>query len=119
VDCVTDSLTGLIWVAAPSLTGGTWANALTAANGLNLCGFTDWRLPNRAELGSLVNYSVADNAAVLTAAGFSNIGSWYWMSTTMASNPIWAGAVDIASGQMTTSAAKTVTYPRTLPVRGP
>lgn len=118
-DCVTDSLTGLIWVQAPSLTGDTWANALTAANGLNLCGFADWRLPNLVELGSLLNYSVADNAAVLTAAGFSNIGSWYWTSTSMAGYPLWVGVVNIADGQMTTSAAKTYTYPRTLPVRGP
>jgi hypothetical protein len=116
--CVTDNLTGLIWVAAPSLTGSTWANALAAAN-LNLCGFTDWRLPNLVELGSLLNYSVADNAAVLTAAGFSNIGSWYWTSTTIAGNPANAGVLNIADGQMTTSAAKTYTYPRTLPVRGP
>lgn len=119
VDCVTDGLTGLMWVGAPSLTGGDWASALTAANGLNLCGYTDWRLPNLVELGSLLNYSVADNAAVLNAAGFSNIGSWYWTSTTNASNPIWVGVLNIADGQMTASAAKTSTYPRTLPVRGP
>ena len=117
--CITDTLTGLMWVSTPSLTGGTWADALTNANNLSLCGYTDWRLPNIVELGSLINYSVLDNAAVLTAAGFGNIGSWYWTSTTNASYPLWAGAVDIASGQMTRSAAKTVTYPRTLPVRGP
>lgn len=119
VDCVTDSLTGLMWVQAPSLTGGDWASALTAANGLNLCGYTDWRQPNLVDLGSLLNYSVADNAAVLNAAGFSNIGSWYWTSTTNASNPVWVGVLNIADGQMTASAAKTATYPRTLPVRGP
>ena len=119
VDCVTDSLTGLMWVGAPSLTGSNWTDALTAANGLNLCGYTDWRLPNLVELGSLLNYSVADNAAVLNAAGFSNIGSWYWTSTSMAGYPLWVGVLNIADGQMTASAAKTSTYPRTLPVRGP
>ncbi|MBU1425676.1 MAG: DUF1566 domain-containing protein [Gammaproteobacteria bacterium] len=119
VDCVTDSLTGLMWVGAPSLTGSDWASALTAANGLNLCGYTDWRLPNLVELGSLLNYSVADNAAVMNAAGFSNINSWYWTSTSMAGYPLWVGVLNIANGQMTTSAAKTYTYPRTLPVRGP
>ena len=116
--CVTDSLTGLMWVSAPSNTGDTWANALTAANGLNLCNFADWRLPNLVELGSLLNYSVADNAAVMNAAGFS-IGSWYWTSTSRADYPLWVGVLNIASGQMTMSAAKTVTYPHTLPVRGP
>lgn len=118
-NCVTDNLTGLMWVQAPSLTGGDWASALTAANGLNLCSFTDWRLPNLVELGSLLNYSVADNAAVMNAAGFSNIGNWYWTSTSMAGYPLWVGVLNITDGQMTTSAAKTYTYPRTLPVRGP
>lgn len=117
--CVTDSLTGLMWVAAPSFTGTNWATALTNASSLNLCGFTDWRLPNIVELGSLVNYSVVDNAAVLTSAGFSNIVTWYWTSTTNAGYPLWVGVVNIADGQMTRSAAKTVTYPGTLPVRGP
>lgn len=117
--CVTDSLTGLMWVASPSLTGSDWASALTAANGLNLCGFTDWRLPNLVELGSLLNYSVGDNAAVLNAAGFSNSGGWYWTSTSMAGYPLWVGVLNIADGQMTTSAAKTYLYPRTWPVRGP
>jgi hypothetical protein len=116
--CITDTLTGLMWVSTPSLTGSTWATALANSN-LNLCGYTDWRLPNLVELGSLINYSVADNAAVLTAAGFSNIVNWYWTSTTIAGNPANAGVLNIADGQMTTTAAKTYTYPRTLPVRGP
>ena len=43
VDCVTDNLTGLMWVKAPSAVPATGVNALTAANDLTLCGFTDWR----------------------------------------------------------------------------
>jgi hypothetical protein len=117
-DCVTDNLTGLIWVAAPSTTGTTWANALTNANGLNLCGFTDWRLPNRVELDSLLNYSLTDNAAVLNAAGFSNIAGWYWSSTTIAGNPANAGIIGITYGHVN-NAAKSATYPYTWPVRGP
>jgi hypothetical protein len=115
--CITDTLTGLMWVSTPSLTGSTWANALTNSN-LNLCGFTDWRLPNRAELGSLLNYSVTDNAAVLNASGFANIAGWYWSSTTNAGIPANAWVVGITNGQVL-SAAKSVTYPYTWPVRGP
>jgi hypothetical protein len=48
--CVTDNLTGLMWVRPPDSIFRTWANALTYANGLSLCGYDDWRLPNRKEL---------------------------------------------------------------------
>jgi hypothetical protein len=115
-NCVTDNLSGLMWVRAPGFTGATWVNALTAANSLDLCGFTDWRLPNRAELDSLSNYGVADNAAELNASGFSNIAGWYWSSTTIAGNPTNAGIVGITNGHVL-STAKSNTYPYTWPVR--
>ena len=116
VDCVTDNLTGLMWVRSPGFTGATWANALTYANGLDLCGFTDWRLPNRAELDSLLNYGVANIAAELNASGFSNIAGWYWSSTTIAGNPTYAGIVGITNGHVI-STAKSNTYPYIWPVR--
>lgn len=101
--CVTDSLTGLMWVRSPSTTPDTWANALTSANSLDLCGFTDWRLPNRNELRSLVNYGLADNAGALNTLGFSNVqGSFYWTSSSYA-NPIVAWVIRMTDGA--TSAA--------------
>ncbi len=56
-DCMTDTLTGLMWPKNGNLAGGTktWQEALDYANGLNYCGHSDWRLPNRKELFSLVN----------------------------------------------------------------
>jgi hypothetical protein len=116
--CVTDSLTGLMWVRSPSLTGTTWVNALTAANNLDLCGYTDWRLPNRVELDSLLNYGVTNITAELNASGFSNVGDWYWSSTTIAGSPGYAGIVGLAYGHATSS-VKSNTYPYTWPVRGP
>jgi hypothetical protein len=81
--CVTDNLTGLMWMGAPNFTAGTWANALTTANNLTLCGFTDWRLPNVNELESLVNSEVADQAGFLNARGFSSVqADNYWSSST-------------------------------------
>jgi Protein of unknown function (DUF1566) len=80
--CVTDNLTGLMWVGAPSVSVDTWANALTSANDLTLCGFSDWRLPNINELESLVNSEVANQAAFLNAQGFSSVqASSYWSSS--------------------------------------
>lgn len=117
-DCVTDSLTGLMWVRSPSLTGTTWVNALTAANDLDLCGYADWRLPNRVELDSLLNYGVTNIAAELNASGFSNIGAWYWSSTTIAGSPGYVAIVGLDYGHATSS-VKSNTYPYTWPVRGP
>src|SRR4030067_533587 len=53
--CVTDNLTGLMWVRSPDSVTRTWQQALDYANGLSLCGYTDWRLPNVNELESMVN----------------------------------------------------------------
>ncbi len=85
-DCVTDDLTGLMWVKSLEVaTRTSWQNALDYANGLELCGYTDWRLPNRKELFSLINYGQADTAGWLNTQGFINVQSdWYWSSTTSA-----------------------------------
>ena len=58
--CVTDNLTGLMWVASPTITHTTWQGALDYANSLDLCGYQDWRLPNVNELLSLVNTGMND-----------------------------------------------------------
>jgi hypothetical protein len=90
-NCVTDQLTGLMWTKNANLPAGagaastgtrTWQQALAFANDLQLCGFTDWRLPNRNELRSLVNnYSQSGNANL---QNFSNIQGDYWTSTSFA-----------------------------------
>ena len=98
---VTDNLTGLMWAADPSATAATWANALTTANDLTLCGFTDWRLPNRKELRSLINYSSADNAATLNGLGFGNVqADVYWSSSSYAGNAARAWIVGMSVGSV-------------------
>ncbi|MFZ3065764.1 MAG: DUF1566 domain-containing protein [Nitrospirota bacterium] len=100
--CVTDNLTGLMWVRTPDITLRTWANALTYANGLSLCGYDDWRLPNVNELESLLNAERANTATWLNTQGFSNVQAhFYWSSSTYADDPavgwvvyMWHGGVD-------------------------
>ncbi len=120
VDCVTDSLTGLMWVKSPYSTTRTWSGAISHANDLSLCGFTDWRLPNVNEIASLVNAEMPDMAAWLNTQGFSNVfPDYYWSSTTYSSDPtgdsvlvayMWPGIVyDIL---------KIYNYYYAMPVRG-
>lgn len=57
-ECVTDNLTGLMWARNASLWGFTyWPQSLDRAESLTLCGYSDWRLPNRTELMSLIDWS--------------------------------------------------------------
>ena len=104
VDCITDTLTGLVWVRAPVFTSYTWYEALTYANNLNLCGYTDWRLPNIIELKSVVNSATSTPAAFLTAQGFSVYANPYWSSTNQAGFPTTgAWYLNLGDGNATTS----------------
>ncbi len=88
-DCITDNLTGLMWPKSANLAGTTmtWNAALSYANALSLCGYTDWRLPNISELESLVDAGEADITAWLMSPseGFTDVKTGlYCSSTTLA-----------------------------------
>ena len=80
-DCVTDTLTGLLWMRSPQRTLRTWEDALSYANEVVLCGYDDWRLPNINEFESLVNMNAAPNTWLLSK-GFADVFYHYWSSTT-------------------------------------
>lgn len=87
---VTDALTGLVWLKDAGCLGSTdWNAALSAVAQLaaGRCTLTDgsragdWRLPNAAELESLVD--VSQSAPALPAGHpFASLGDGYWTSTT-------------------------------------
>ncbi|HPS80057.1 MAG TPA: DUF1566 domain-containing protein, partial [Thermoanaerobaculaceae bacterium] len=91
-DCIADSLSGLMWPANANVYGTfpgfgdpvSWYVATDRASSLELCGYTDWRLPNRNELWSLANRGVADFFAWTNAQGFSKLIDLdcVWSSTT-------------------------------------
>jgi hypothetical protein len=126
--CVTDNLTGLMWTrnanwlagAGAATTGTrTWQQALDYANALNICGFTDWRLPNRKELRSLINYNLVNNASALnTPTGlFSNVqAEYYWSSSSNAASPGTACSVYMGGGGIAIN-GKEVTSRYVWPVR--
>jgi len=81
-NCISDKLTGLTWGRNADATTRTWQQALDFANGLQLCGSSDWRLPNVNELDSLVNLDTADQASFLNGQGFNGVqADNYWSSS--------------------------------------
>jgi hypothetical protein len=102
-DCITDNLTGLMWQKNADLAAGkkNWFEALDYAGKLNLCGFTDWRLPNVNELETLVNAEQPNTALWLNEEGFLNVQSGgCWSSTTYADNKDYAWFVDMQHGNV-------------------
>ncbi len=103
-DCVTDNLTGLMWVKAPEKTKVTWAKALADSNDMDLCGSTDWHLPNLNELESLINAEVPDTAVWLNTQQFTNVQpDQYWASTSSPYPPgpvIGVSAIDMRHGDV-------------------
>ena len=124
--CVLDNQTGLMWEMKTN-DGGLqdatktyqWYNTDTSTNGgtvgyanggnntqaftqaINskaLCGHTDWRLPEKQELHSIVNYGKVDPA--IDSAYFPNtVSSYYWSSSPVAYNNIdRAWMVDFYAG---------------------
>lgn len=105
-DTITDNLTGLMWDKTGNRFGtSTWEQALIDCNGLDLGGHTDWRLPNRKELRSLVNYEEPDQATWLNAIGtfaFDNVqADYYWSSTTRVLMDTAAWYVSMNRGEVT------------------
>jgi hypothetical protein len=102
--CVRDDVTGLIWEGKEAsgtragsniythLGGGAATDAsgyVAVVNASGLCGFTDWRLPTRQELLSLVDYGNASGAPINTT----------WFPNTALANYWSADGLSIDSAQ--------------------
>ncbi len=117
---VTDRATGLVWTKGDSgtLRAGprgdgrlTWAEALAFAEGLELAGHGDWRLPNAKELQSIVDYArspgTTASAAIdpvfevfaIRAEDGKQDYPCYWSSTTHADARGGSEAVYVAFGR--------------------
>ncbi|MBF0627151.1 MAG: DUF1566 domain-containing protein [Magnetococcales bacterium] len=123
---IADEATGLVWMKNADCWGVLpWADALTKIRDLNTgattCdGYTgtdrDWRLPNRFELQSLIDYS-RRNPALPASHPFSGVQSnIYWSATTYAGNTVNAWNVIIDIGRVYND-SKTSSY-YVWPVRG-
>ena len=81
---VTDTATGLMWQQATA-PGYTWEEALTYCEGLSLAGHDDWRLPNRNELHSIVDYSTTPT---IDTTYFPGTVAYYYRSSTTSGGSI-------------------------------
>jgi len=108
---VIDNNTGLMWqrcsvgqnndsTCSGSATTHTWFRASgtydaaynpsseSVCGALTLAGNSDWRLPSKKELRSIVEYGVPYPGPTIRSDFFPNtVDSCYWSSTTYASNP--------------------------------
>jgi len=116
---MTDRLTGLVWskdgkAPGPARcnpgTDKTWQEALdyvTCLNSNRYLGKSDWHLPNRNELASLVNYGHPDSSHWLITQGFINVAAGsYWSSTTYTDATWNAWRIGMHDGAVTTQAHK-------------
>ena len=104
-ETVRDSVSGLMW-QKQAVASRTWAEALNYCEEISTADKFDWRLPNRNELASLINYEKANGAAsdfpAIAAKGF-------WTSTSsVAGNEAWT--VDFESGKIEASEKTNTKY---------
>ncbi len=90
---VTDTETGLVWQKT-YVSGKTWQQALAYCENLTYAGYSDWRLPDKNELASLVNYGKHN-----PASDFPDMPSaFFWSSTTHVYDTGYASRVNFLSG---------------------
>jgi len=104
-DTVTDMLTGLIWPQNAGLFEFplSFDEALEAIEQMNtarMLGFSDWRLPQRDELFSLVSHANI-NPALPAGNPFSDVfPGYYWTATQCARLPRQAWYVHLGGGRV-------------------
>ena len=105
---VTDTGTNLIWQKT-YVSDKTWQEALSYCENLIYAGYSDWRLPNKNELASLVSYSKYN-----PASDFPDMpGQYFWSSSTYAGNNSSAWSVDFYNwSEIVTNRKTTKNYVR-------
>jgi hypothetical protein len=107
---VLDKETGLVWEKAPDATPQTWADAVGYCFNKAVGGRKGWRLPTIEELASLVDPS-AGILSLPDGHPFTNVQlTWYWSSTTRASETGKAWLVILGGGSLF-DVGKTFPYP--------
>ena len=105
-ETVTDNVSGLIWQKQYA-SSKSWAEALSYCEDLTTSGHYDWRLPNRNELATLLDFTGTSDVA----SGLSSVPAQsFWTSTTSANTPNAAWIVDFADGSITAETKSETNY---------
>jgi hypothetical protein len=104
-ELVLDRLTGLVWTRNANLAEFPlrWQAALEYIVGMNkegAFGYSDWRLPNRRELRSLMSHKTKKPALPESHPFKDAFLGWYWTSTTSMINPAYAWYVHMEGARM-------------------
>jgi hypothetical protein len=94
---VTDNCTGLVWQQVSDGVQRDWEGCLAYCEGLEYAGYSDWRLPNRRELESLVDSS-RHTPSIDPKLFPDNLHVGFWSSTTHVKNPAEAWRVHFLYG---------------------
>lgn len=105
---VTDTIIGLMWQRCSAGQSGsdcsdsvstthTWQQALALADTGNTAGYSDWRLPNKKELISIVAYD-RYYPSINTVAFPNTALAYYWSSSPNASDSEAVGVVAFGFG---------------------
>ena len=107
---VNDNLTGLEWVKEPhSLSGNSgstnWNSAVDFCNNLVYAGHSDWRLPSRNELLSLIDYGRVSPALpaghpFVGVKGIYYLESPHWSSTSFTRSTDIAFTISLGAGNV-------------------
>ena len=105
---VTDNNTFLIWQQGIGNLYGTWDQAFAYCANLTFAGHTDWRLPSRNELASIVDYGKFDPA--LNASIFTQSGSINHWSSSQDSTGAWM--INFGNGAIQHQSKSVGAYPK-------
>jgi hypothetical protein len=106
---VTDNNTGLMWqkqddgntynwYQASGTYSATYTSSQDVCGSLNLGGYSDWRLPTKKELMSILNYGIPYPGPTIDPVFSNTKSSHYWSSTPCAYYPNLAWFVDFSHG---------------------
>lgn len=104
-DLIFDELTKLTWPKDANLAGFplTWNESLAYIDNINqqkFFGYSDWKLPTKKQLFSLVSHRQV-NPALTKDHPFMNVfNGYYWTSTEVARYPLQAWYVHFGGGRV-------------------
>jgi hypothetical protein len=97
---VTDKKTGLMWQKQGDARQYDWYQATwNVCKALRTGGYSDWRLPSKGELTTIVDKSAPQSGPTIKTSYFpGTMKAGYWSSTPDAGKPDFAWLVDFVKG---------------------